>query len=299
MEKALQGLPPDPAVLLYLDIVKAGPDLVHRIREAARRWGNPESAGGAGTTDNGWDLFCCAGTPPPSDIDALAFAAGEDYRVLWFDGRFTEPALRGIAAASGIECGPSLLDTPCVLPASHPGRRLLLSMPDERTLKLSESPADQDEPTRRNGQPRDEDRLSEARRAFAGGAFAWAALVPARLTRTLGVEAVSGRFLELFTRALGPARVAHLSLQASESSGVELHLRARFETPEDARRQVGLVEGLSAFGAAMIGPRGGSSNPWNLVLRGGRFRREAREAYAVWPLEALFGSSEPDEARDR
>ena len=113
-------------------------------------------------------------------------------------------------------------------------------------------------------------------------------IIPPRLPAAIGIETGAGNFFELFSRALGPSRVAYLSLMAPENGEIELRLRAEFATPETAQEHKGLLEGLSAFGAAMIGSGGNSSNPWSRVLRSGRFRHEAHEVHAVWSLEPLF-----------
>ena len=143
-----------------------------------------------------------------------------------------------------------------------------------------------------------EDRIPLARHALAGDGIAWARIIPRRLPQAAGIEAGTGNSLELFTRALGPARVAYLSLTApapthADIGKIELHLRAEFATPEAAREQTGVLKGLSAFAAAMIGSGGNASNPWSRVLRSGRFQHEAGEAHAVWSLEALFESDAP------
>ena len=142
------------------------------------------------------------------------------------------------------------------------------------------------------------DRIPLARHALAEDGIAWARIIPRRLPQAAGVEAGTGNALELFTRALGPARVAYLSLAAPapthpDARKIELRLRAEFRTPEAAREQTGVLKGLSAFAAAMIDSGGNSSNPWSRVLRSGRFRHEDRETHAIWSLEALFESDAP------
>ena len=294
IEKALRQLPPDQAVILFVNVAKAGPRLIERLWETAAQSSDPE------TQTSRW--FNQAGLPPLADVDTVAFAADENRRTLLLlfpDGRFTAESLSRRLTAAEINCPEPLDQAPCIVPASDPTRRLTLTMPNPGTLMLSES-ADPDagESSPPAGTAEVEDRIPLARRALAGNGIAWARIIPRRLPQAAGIEAGTGNSLELFTRALGPARVAYLSLTAPapthpEARKIELHLRAEFRTPEAAREQTGVLKGLSAFAAAMIGSGGNASNPWSRVLRSGRFQHEAGEAHAVWSLEALFESDAP------
>ena len=297
IEKALRQLPPDQAAVLYVDVAKAGPRLIERLWETAAQSSDPE------TQTSRW--FNQAGLPPMPDIDTLAFAADENRRTLLVSGRFTAESLHRHLTAAQIDCPEPLDQAPCLVPASDPGRRLTLTMPDPGTLIVSES-ADSDADGNADAaeQPPPastaevEDRIPLARHALAGDGIAWARIIPRRLPQAAGIEAGTGNSLELFTRALGPARVAYLSLTApapthADIGKIELHLRAEFATPEAAREQTGVLKGLSAFAAAMIGSGGNASNPWSRVLRSGRFRHEDREAHAAWSLEALLESDAP------
>ena len=297
IEKALRQLPPDQTAVLYVDVAKAGPRLIEHLWETAAQSDDPE------TQTSRW--FNQAGLPPMPDIDTVAFAADENRRTLLVSGRFTAESLHRHLTAARIDCPEPLDQAPCLVPASDPGRRLTLTMPGPGTLIVSES-ADSDADGNADAaeQPPPactaevKDRILRARRALAENGIAWAQINPRRLLRAAGLEAGTGNSIELFTRALGPARVAYFSLTAPaptrpDAGKVELHLRAEFATPEAAREQTGVLKGLSAFAAAMIGSGGNASNPWSRVLRSGRFRHEDREAHAAWSLEALLESDAP------
>ena len=288
IERALRRLPPDQAAVLYVDVAKAGPRLVESLWKTAALPGNPET--------EAWSWLSQAGLPPLADVETAAFAADENRRTLLVSGRFTAELLSLLPADVRIDCPTPLDETPCLLPAPDPARRLTLTMPEPGILMLSES-ADDDVDERPRPPPAGatdvDNQIRQARRALAGDGVAWAQIIPRRLPLAAGLEAESGNSLELFARALGPARVAYLSLTAPapthpEARKVKLHLRADFATAEVAREQTGILKGLSAFGAAMIGSGGNSSNPWSRVLRSGRFRHEGNEAHSVWSLAALL-----------
>ena len=292
IEKALRQLPTDQAAVFYVDVAKAGPRLIERLWETAAQSSDPE------TQTSRW--FNQAGLPL-ADVDTVAFAADENRRTLLLlfpNGRFTAESLHRHLTAAQIDCPEPLDQAPCLVPAPDPGRRLTLTMPGPGTLIVSES-ADSDAeqpPPARTAEV--EDRIPLARHALAGDGIAWARIIPRRLPQAAGIEAGTGNSFELFTRALGPARVAYFSLTAPapthpDVGKIELHLRAEFATAEAAREQTGVLKGLSAFGAAMIGSGGNASNPWSRVLRSGRFRHEDREAHAVWSLEALLERDAP------
>ena len=290
IDRAFRLLPPRQAVIVYLDVEKAGPRIIERLSEVVNPTEDEESRG------RPFSLLYRRGIPP--DIDALAFAADEHRRTLLLfppDGQFTNDALRERLAAAGVECSQPLDKAPCAGPSLDPARRLQLAMVDSDVLSLSDSTTDAPAaPLQPRSSPEAEKRAVEARRVLEGDGIAWAAIIPQQLPAAMGIEIGVGSPVELLTRALGPAQVAYFSLMAPEGGVIELHLRAEFATPEAAREQAGVLKGLSAFSAAMIGSGGKSSQPWSRVLRSGRFRHEAEEAHAVWSLEALFESRRPE-----
>ena len=297
IEKTLRQLPPDQAVVIYVDVAKAGPRLIERVWEIAAGSSDPETHTSR--------FFNQAGLPPLADVDTVAFAADENRRTLLLlfpHGRFTEKSLRRRLTAAKINCADPLDKAPCIVPRSDPDRRLTVTMPDPGTLMLSESTDPDGGESSRPIPAAEVDRIPQARLALAGDGITWARIIPSRLPQAAGVEAGTGNSLDLITRALAPARVAYLSLTATartatETGKIQLHLGAEFATPAAAREQNGILKGLSSFGAAMIGSGGKSAQPWSRVLRGGRLRSEGAEVRGVWPLGALFESRDFDRSK--
>ena len=285
-------LPPEQAIVGYVDVTKAGPRIMGRLHEEVGATNNPASPVGPGS------FLGHPAIPSLDDIDALAFAADEHSRtlVLLFPaGRFSADALRRRLTAAKIECPSPVDETPCVIPAPDSGRPLALTMPDPGTLMLSESAGKDSvaEPGLHAEAADVEEQALEARRALAEDGVAWVRIDPRRLPRAAGFEAARGSAVGLFSKALGPAAVAYATLHGPPpddlaAGKIKLRLRADFETPEIAREQTGVLKGLSAFAGAMLGSGGNSSEPWSRVFHSGRFRHEGREAHAMWSLNAIF-----------
>lgn len=279
-------LPPRQAIIVHVDVTKAGPKIVERLHKTIGLFDK--------TSAQTLFSFRCDTLSYLKDINTLTFSADENRRTLIVSGHFNEKSLLDCFARAQSECRDTFTHTPCVVLTPDTSHQLKVTIPDQRTLLFTESvkgpPVQPVSPTTI------EIRTFGTDRSLQKGGVAWAAIIPARLPQTLGIE--TGNFLGLLNRSLESSRIAYFRLtmprSVNRNSALALTLIAEFATSEAAQQHKGLIEGLLALGTSVIGARGNTNSPWSRILRSGQFRHEAHRVHAKWTLDPLLEDIDPN-----
>lgn len=282
VRQIFQVLPPNQAVILHVKRTKISSKILNHLKQKIGLY-NLES--------DQYSFFLKYATfLPLKEIDTLVFSADEKRQNLIFGGRFSKKLLLRSFLEAQITCADALNSTPCIFPTSDEKHQIKATMPNHNTLVLSKSI-----------QPllayatnlSDSNTLPvEIRHSVQREGVAYASIIPSRLNQILGESTNSS--LKLLLRSLKPSKVTYLVLTTpkliNELVFSELVLSAAIEygTAEMAQNQKGILEGLSVLGASVINLQRGSSDPWNRILRSGKFQHEGLKVYAEWTLGPIF-----------
>ena len=213
------------------------------------------------------------------DLDQAAVCWLPDRVYILARGRFDLERLRAYALAQGGACADRLLERPCHLPASQPGRRISFWMLSSGLLALATAPEPdavlqlQNEPTV-NATPLA--RSAQAMNSEPGPPLLWLTTAPSTVGRVLpGVGA-------LFAGSLANAQRVYLFLNPLEK-GVQVALHATCASDSQAAETKRLLQGISDLlgGLARRGPV-----EWSRVLNSADIRLQGSTVRATWLLDS-------------
>ena len=247
-------MPAEAAVLAYIDV----PGLTEAATDASLAWS--------------WPLGFA-----PNRLDAVSLALTtrhEFYAAA--GGDFSASLIDALLALQGIECDASVGVAPCAVNLGH--GPVLLSMVRSGTLVATTADV-HDLPSYR------EFSSNEVRAALSGGAVVWAAIDPQPLDAAMENPPADWLNLQIFARALEPARMAYLTVNPLMGNNVSLRIEAHCDAAESEQLEQ-VLTGLNDMALALLSRDAAAVDKWAPILRSFDSSREAETVRVQWTLPA-------------
>ena len=256
IQELVDQMPADSAVLAYID--------VPRLSEAAAD----------ASLALPWSLGLTA-----HRVEGISLAlTGHELHVA-AGGDFSASLIDGLLSSQGIECGASLAVAPCVANLGH--GPVLLSMVSPGIL-LATTASSLRVPNS------SQIHANEIRAAQGAGAVIWAAINPQLLDVAMDDPPPNWMNLQIIARALEPAHIAYLTVNALTGESVSIRIEAHCDAA--SREQLEQVlTGLNDMALALLAREGTAAERWEPALRSFESSQGAETVRVQWtlPIERL------------
>ena len=254
VQELLGLMPAQAAVVAYVDV----PGLAEAAADASLA--PPWSLGLAPNQLDGISLALTTG-------HEFHFAAGGDFSAVLIDA---------LLASQGIRCSASVGVSPCAADLGH--GPVLLSVARSGTL-VATTAGSLDFPRATAFDS------SDVQASLGGGAVVWAAIDPQLLDAAMENPPADWLNLQLFARALEPARVAYLTVTPQMGNNVSLRIEAYCDAA-DSEELEQVLTGLNDMAMALLARDAAAAEQWGQILNSFESSREAEEVRVQWTLPA-------------
>jgi hypothetical protein len=121
------------------------------------------------------------------------------------------------------------------------------------------------------------------REALSAGAVIWAAIDPKLLDAAMEDPPPNWMNLQIFARALEPARIAYFTVNPLTEDNVAIRIEARCDTADQEQLEQ-VLSGLNDMALALLSRDGAAAERWAPILRSFESSRDAEAVRVQWTL---------------
>lgn len=212
----------------------------------------------------------------PSQLDGLSLAltTGHEFHFA-AGGDFSAVLVDALLASQGIRCGASVGTSPCAADLGH-GPVLLSVVRSGTLLATTADTLNVPGSAAFDG--------AEVQAALGGGAVVWAAIDPQLLDAAMENPPADWPNLQIFARALEPARIAYLTVNPT-GNNVSLRIEAHCDAANSEELER-VLAGLNDMTLALLSRDAGAAEQWLPILKSFESSREAETVSVQWTLPA-------------